>query len=279
MKPVKQGIVKTPDDTLREDRDKLYAMRYQGFIRAPETGLYVLELGTCDGSRLSIDGRVVSDNDGIHGTSVKQYSLALDQGLHPFELSYFKGPESYLADKILLAWEGPGFEFRNVLPADFVCEDDSDTPSIAMPLGDFSKGALEDNLVNIAPLIDRRGHRVNKVQFYRDRLLLRTALNDDPSGAGDMAFRNLLPAGDNNLWARLWYDDRNSIDSNVLALRVENKTEGAWTFDNFGEKFPLAVRSHEGTISFCGERNVFRTPARLRRFHPHCPGCRTWFAQ
>ncbi|MEE8453077.1 MAG: PA14 domain-containing protein, partial [Thermoguttaceae bacterium] len=259
LTPAKQGIVKTIDDTVREDRDKLYALRYTGFIQAPRTGLYVLELGTCDGGRLSIDGRVVADNDGLHGTSVRQYPLALEAGLHSIELAYFKGSESYLADKILFAWEGPGQKTRKFTLGDFLCEDNSDTPAITMPaVAMSSNGVLKDNLVSLQPKIQSRGHRIAKVQFYRDRQLLSTAVNDPSTGDGNLTFRNLLPAGENNLWARLWYDDHCSVDSDVLRLKAENKTEGPWTFDTLGESmFPLAVRQDEGRISFRGDGFCF----------------------
>ncbi|NQU25582.1 MAG: hypothetical protein HQ567_30215 [Candidatus Nealsonbacteria bacterium] len=259
LQPAKQGVVKITDDTIREERDKLYATEYKGFIKVPRTGLYVVELGTCDGSRLRIDGRVVADRDGIHGTSVRQYPMALAQGLHAFELSYFKGAKPYLADKILLAWEGPGFETRKLTPADFVCEDNFDTPSITMPAADtVAKGVANDNLVSIRPAIQSRGHRIAKVQFYRDRLLLETAVNTASSGVGELAFHNLLPAGDNRLWARLWYDDGCSVDSNVISVKAENKTEGVWSYDTLGENmFPLAVRSYKGTISFRGDGFCF----------------------
>jgi len=257
--PAKQGIVKTLDDTIRESRASLYAIRYHGYLKAPATGLYVLELGTCDGSRLLIDGRVVADNDGIHGTCVSQYPLALAEGLHSFELSYFKGPKSYLADKILAKWEGPGFQPRKFAPDDFACDRLGNTPTIAMPSeGALPKGMLRDNLVTIRPRIQAHGRRITKVQFYRDRLLLDTVECNAATGIEDLVFHNLLPAGENRVWARLWYDGRWSVDSNVLRRTVENKTEGDWAFDTLGEsRFPLAVRSQGGTVSFRGDGFCF----------------------
>jgi hypothetical protein len=256
----KQGVTGTLDDTIREDRDNLYAIRYQGFIHTPDTGLYVMELGSCDGSVLKIDGHPLADNDGLHGTSVRQYPLALEQGTHAFELSYFKGPQTYLAPKILLSWEGPGFKIRKLAPGDFVCKDNSDRPTIAMPKQDF-KRALQDNLVTITPLIDRREHRINKVQFYCGRYLLGTVTAADNH---DLTFSNLLPQGVNRLWARLWYGDktRHSIDSDVMVIETHNKTDGPWHFSTMGESVvPLAVRSHAGGIAFRGDGFCFGNQA------------------
>ncbi len=254
LKIIKQGIVSTTDDTIKEDRENLYAMRYRGFITARETGLYVLELGSCDGAMLKIYGKIIADNDGIHGTSVSQYPVTLNKGLHAFELLYFKGPNKYLAPKILLSWEGPGFKTKKMIAGDFVCEDDSDTPSIAMPEKAFET-AMEDNLVNIKPIIDSRGHRINKVQFFCGHSLLGTAYSDDKSA---LTFSNLLPQGTNNYWARLWYDNKNSVDSDVMVVETRNKTEGQWNFSTMGESvFPLAVRSQDGTIAFRGDGFCF----------------------
>ena len=53
LKPVKQGYLKTLDDTVREDRATGYAIHYKGYLRVPSDGLYVISAGTSDGSRLS----------------------------------------------------------------------------------------------------------------------------------------------------------------------------------------------------------------------------------
>ncbi|MHC4198567.1 MAG: PA14 domain-containing protein [Planctomycetota bacterium] len=259
LKPVRQGCVKALDDTVRQARDKLYALRYTGYVRAPATGLYVFELGTCDGSRMSIGGRPVADNDGIHGTSVGHYPVTLSKGLHAFELSYFKGPGKYLADKILAAWEGPGFELRELSPGDFMCTDSADLPAIGLAMKGHTPGeVLADNLVEIRPEIERRGHRIDKVQFFRGRQLLESTTVTDPADTGRMAFRNLLPEGDNEVWARLWYDGGFSVDSNVLALEARNLAEGPWQFDVLGEKvFPIAVRSKDGRTAFRGDGFCF----------------------
>jgi hypothetical protein len=254
LQGVKQGVVNGIDDTIREDRENLYAMRYQGSLIAPDTGLYVIEFGSCDGSLLKLDGNIIADNDGIHGTSVSQYTIALEKGLHDFELSYFKGPQTYLAPKILLSWEGPRFKTRKLTPGDFACKDDAHIPSISMPKQDF-KSVLEDNLVTIKPIIENSGHRIDKVQFFCGHYLLGTANSDDNSG---MAFKNLHPQGVNRLWTRLWYDEKHSVDSDVMVVETHNRTEGPWHFSTMGESvFPLAVRSHEGRIAFRGDGFCF----------------------
>lgn len=254
----KQGLVKTVDDTIKEGRSNLYAMQYKGFIKAESTGLYVIELGTCDGSILKIDGKVLADNDGIHSTSVSQYPIALSKGDHAFELSYFKGGRSvgsYASDgkgviKVLLSWEGPGFEKRDFTADDYVCENDADIPSIAMPQ---LKTVLDDNRVKISPVVEARGHRINKVQLYYGSFLLDTVTQDE-----GFAFSNLLPEGVSNYWVRLWYDDNNSVDSDVIVLDAKNRTDGPWSFTAMDQSiFPHAVRAKEGKYDYRGDAFCF----------------------
>ena len=250
IEPIKQGLVKAVDDTVRDARYENYAIQYTGYINAPTSGLYVCQLGTCDGSRLKIDGKVIADNDGIHGTTLNQYPMFLEKGVHAFDLSYFKGPKKYLADKIILTWEGPGFESRPIAAGDFRCVDSKDLPLITMPTNISSADTLKDNLVDIRPKIELRGHKVSRIQIYRDRYLM-GAIHGDKIDGG---FRNILPRGVNNLWARLWYDGANSVDSNILTLEARNKTEGKWIYSQLGEeRFPLAVRSDKGVMSFRGD--------------------------
>jgi len=259
LKPAKQGRVSTLDDTIREDRDKLYALRYTGYLRVPADGLYVISSGTCDGSRLSVDGKVVADNDGIHSASVKQYPLALSPGLHAFELAYFKGPQAYLADRLSVSWEGPGFGLRPLSRDDFVCSDSPGLPSIDIALnGAVSEGVLRDNQVEIRAATQPRGHRVNRVQLFRGRQLLQSRSLARPDDVAGIAFDVLLPEGDSQIWARLWYDDKSSVESNELTLTARNRTDGPWKFDVLGESvFPLGVRHRNGRMSFSGEGFCF----------------------
>jgi len=260
LKPVRQGRVTMLDDTVQEDRYRLFGLRYRGYLRAPADGLYVFSAGTCDGSRMSIDGKVIADDDGLHGVSAKQYPIALAKGLHSFELLYFKGPcrrhggHANLANKISIGWEGPGFQFRRLTEDDFVCED-AGRPSLTLALKDAAPGrVLEDNLVEIRARASLGEHRITKVQLYAGRMLLATAKGADVEEPGDIAFKFLFPAGRNRIRARLWYDGRYSVDSdNVLDFETRECIEGPWKFIVLGHKYPIAARCKDGRASFMGE--------------------------
>ena len=259
LTPVKQGSVAALDDTVREARGKLYALRYTGSLRVPADGLYVITVRTCDGSRLSLDGKVVAEHDGLHGRSPRQYALALQKGLHPWKLEYFYGAgrahHPNLADILSVSWEGPGFGPRRMTQEDFRCEDKGDCPSVRLTLtGDASGGLVKDNLVKIRAAVAARGHKLDRLQIFSGRMLLGTidgAELNDPAG---VSFERLFPAGENRIWARLWYDGHFSTDGdNVLEFRTQDYSDGPWQFIRLGHKFPLGARYKDGVASFAGE--------------------------
>ncbi|MBO0698964.1 MAG: c-type cytochrome [Zavarzinella sp.] len=76
------GLAKAKDD---------FAFRFDGFFRAESAGEYKFYLSSDDGSRLSIDGRKVVDNDGIHATETKSGTVELTKGVHRIAVEYFQG--------------------------------------------------------------------------------------------------------------------------------------------------------------------------------------------
>ena len=257
LKPARLGYVKKPDDTVVQGRQDLYGLRYDGWIHAPRTGLYVFELGTCDGGRMWIDGDLVADNDGLHGTAVRQYPRALQEGLHRFELRYFRGAKKYLAEKVLFRWEGPGFARRSLSDSDFRCRYEGDLPTIALRLGTKTvQGVLADNAVDLHAAVHAAGHRAEKVQFFSGPLLLGT-LTPKPN-EDTLRLSTLLPPGPQTLTARLWYDRNHSISADAVRVVATNRTEGPWKFVTYdADVFPLGVRFVDAVASFRGEGFCF----------------------
>lgn len=72
---------------LKED----FAIEGDGYLFIDKDDNIVFQLSTDDGSRLSIDGKQVIDNDGHHGMSPKEAEIALRAGYHPIKLEYFQG--------------------------------------------------------------------------------------------------------------------------------------------------------------------------------------------
>ena len=98
-------------DLSKKPRDEHFAMRFTGFIDAPETGIYTFYLDSDDGSRLIIGNTELIDNDGLHSAIEQSGVLALKKGLHPIAIEYF---EKTGQDDLLLQWSGPSIEKQPV---------------------------------------------------------------------------------------------------------------------------------------------------------------------
>lgn len=74
-----------PAGTTAEYQGRLF----EGYISIPETGLYRFSLTSDDGSRLWLNGKLVIDNDGLHGSETVEGSAALAAGPHSIRVEYF----------------------------------------------------------------------------------------------------------------------------------------------------------------------------------------------
>ena len=104
-KLVQQGICSGFDTSLLGNRKHGYGFIYEGILRAPTSGLYLIHMKAADGYRVEVDGREALDWDGLHGPEEKVFSLNLAKGDHEIGIKYF-------FDKVRpyfsLQWEGPG---------------------------------------------------------------------------------------------------------------------------------------------------------------------------
>jgi hypothetical protein len=109
--PLEQGKF----DLAPATRDTAFGFVFTGTLIVPEEGDYSFRLDSDDGARLSIDGKVVIDYDGIHGIGEpKRATQRLQAGRLPIRLDYFqrdggKGLE--------VAWSGPTFNARSLATA------------------------------------------------------------------------------------------------------------------------------------------------------------------
>lgn len=96
------------------NRFEWFAIDYRGAFAVDAAGTYRFRLTSDDGSRLLIDGRQVIDNDGIHGGSPVEESVALSEGVHSIEVQYFQGPRYEVQLELEMAAPNGDFE-----PLDF----------------------------------------------------------------------------------------------------------------------------------------------------------------
>jgi hexosaminidase len=65
-----------------------YALKFNGFIDVPKTGVYTFFLNCNDGGGLHIGGKLLIDNDGLHPDKEKGAQVALQKGLQPIALEF-----------------------------------------------------------------------------------------------------------------------------------------------------------------------------------------------
>ncbi len=113
----KQTVIKTGTCLAPElpanHRAENFGVVFDGYIRIPTAGAYTLFATSDDGSTITIDDLLITDNDGAHGESEEGGYVLLAAGLHKVRIQYYNG-SSDLAFK--LAVEGPGLK-KQAIPA------------------------------------------------------------------------------------------------------------------------------------------------------------------
>ena len=110
------GAVTTFDLTPRT-RETQFAMRFDGYVSVPATGVYTFYLRSDDGSRMWVDGALLIDNDGLHGSLEQRAAVALEQGLHPIAVAMFEQSGGF---ELEVSWRGPGLAKQRVPPSALV---------------------------------------------------------------------------------------------------------------------------------------------------------------
>jgi cbb3-type cytochrome oxidase cytochrome c subunit len=113
VSPVATGS--TPDfDIGVRTRNDDFGLRFSGTLEIPEAGHWSFALTSDDGSWLELDGRMVVDNGGVHGSQRRTAGVDLEAGAHSIRVSMF---EHGGGEKLEVAWQAPGAEFTPI-PSD-----------------------------------------------------------------------------------------------------------------------------------------------------------------
>jgi len=113
MVPVKEGITESVDLTMNPREDN-YGVRFSGYIKIMEDGLYRFYLNSDDGSRLYLRDHKIINNDLNHGFLELSGRAALRKGYHPIRIDYY---ESGLYQGITFSIEKEGMKKQVVSPA------------------------------------------------------------------------------------------------------------------------------------------------------------------
>mgnify|MGYP005847621075 CR=1 FL=1 len=119
MEPYKHDVVPSVDypstngQFATSGRSSFVGAVFEGYFKAPETGVYVLSVESDDGSMLYLGDALLVNNDGQHGMQERSAPAALEAGLHRLRVEFFENSGS--AGLIVRA-EGPGLP-RQPIPA------------------------------------------------------------------------------------------------------------------------------------------------------------------
>ncbi|HYW94502.1 MAG TPA: DUF5605 domain-containing protein, partial [Bacteroidales bacterium] len=69
--------------------DDYFGVVYSGWVKVPENQVYTFRAWSDDGSAIYVDGELVTDNDGIHGTRSASGQIGLQSGYHTIEIQFF----------------------------------------------------------------------------------------------------------------------------------------------------------------------------------------------
>jgi hypothetical protein len=67
-----------------------YSARFEGYLRIPADGKYLISLGSDDGSRLLLDGQTLIDLWSDHGLVYNHVVVDLRKGLYPLRMDYYE---------------------------------------------------------------------------------------------------------------------------------------------------------------------------------------------
>lgn len=108
--PVKSGVVPAFSIDGR-GKEQYFGFQFNGFLKVPEDGLYTIYLAANDGARLSLDGSVLINNDGLHPLTEIYKQVSLKAGMHPISVGYFQEGGTH---GLKVSWHGPGFEKQEI---------------------------------------------------------------------------------------------------------------------------------------------------------------------
>lgn len=130
--PIHEGIAPTIDFVESEwgKLSDLFAARFTGFIKIPQTSNYLFRLRSDDGSRLLIDGQEIVNNDGLHGPDPRDGEVALAAGNHALLVEYF---ERGGGNVLTLEWRSFFSPEWQIVPTENLGYDLTTTTATALP--------------------------------------------------------------------------------------------------------------------------------------------------
>ncbi|MBK8547400.1 MAG: DUF1080 domain-containing protein [Saprospiraceae bacterium] len=141
-KPTFAGIMPNFDNVSGGDFKELenfFLLEAKGYVKVDTAGIYIIQIWSDDGSKLSFGGKPILDNDGLHGTEYKEITVQLAKGYYPFALDYFQGAGGKF---LSFNWKRPGHkEYEVISPFNIYHTTDmrGDLQGFSLPMANVSK--------------------------------------------------------------------------------------------------------------------------------------------
>lgn len=110
----RSGVLSGPRLSSDHAGSDAFALEYRAWLDFPESGRWILELSSDDGSQLYVRDKLVVDCDGLHSSMAVRGELDLDAGLQPVRLLFF---EARGEEALRLRWALEGEDLA-VIPDD-----------------------------------------------------------------------------------------------------------------------------------------------------------------
>ncbi len=146
--PVFSGVVAgvyAPTNADFGDLDEDFYLEATGNIIIPETANYVFRLISDDGAFLYLDGKEIINNDGLHGPRPIDGEVFLEEGEHPFKITFFQGAGG---KALALQWIKHGEEAFSRVPTEAFRYDPEDLKETKpfVPTETFKSGIPGDGV-------------------------------------------------------------------------------------------------------------------------------------
>ncbi len=116
LKPIKKGKVYEVRIGDINQRSNQFGIQFKASLKIMTAGEYRFYLNSDDGSKLYIDGKMVVDNDGGHGTIERNGDIVLNEGFHTITIDYHNQGGGAWLDAF---YKGPNVP-KQIIPADLL---------------------------------------------------------------------------------------------------------------------------------------------------------------
>jgi mono/diheme cytochrome c family protein len=146
LTPLVTGEVSDFDVTLAR-RPNDFALTFEGYLCIVRDGTYRFYVTSDDGGRLTLDGKTVVDNDGIHAPTTASGKVNLKAGMHKLTAAVFNAGGGV---ELTVEMEGPGLDRQSVAPLVYL-NPEGKRPAPAAPKHD------DEDSISVNPLLAEKG--------------------------------------------------------------------------------------------------------------------------